>query len=98
MTATPEMTQSGGTALGYGKDGHPFFWIGDKEQVGGGLHVALRVETRAQVRAFHAAALAAGGSDHGAPGPRPQYGPTYYAAFVRDPDGANIEAVCYAPE
>lgn len=98
MTATPDQTESGGTALGYGQDGQPFFWIGDNEKVGAGLHVALRVETRAEVRAFHAAALAAGGIDNGPPGPRPQYGPTYYAAFVLDPDGANIEAVCYAAE
>jgi catechol 2,3-dioxygenase-like lactoylglutathione lyase family enzyme len=55
-------------------------------------HVALAAASRAAVDAFHAAALAAGGSDHGAPGERP-YGPRYYAAFVLDPDGHNIEAV-----
>jgi catechol 2,3-dioxygenase-like lactoylglutathione lyase family enzyme len=96
MTATPDETDSGGTALGYGRDGAPFFWIGDNEAVGEGLHVALAATSRAAVDAFHAAALAAGGRDHGAPGLRPHYGPDYYAAFVLDPDGANIEAVCQA--
>jgi catechol 2,3-dioxygenase-like lactoylglutathione lyase family enzyme len=97
MTAAPEQTESGGTALGYGRDGVPFFWIGDNEAVGEGLHVALTATNRAEVDAFHAAALAAGGRDHGAPGLRAHYGPNYYAAFVLDPDGANIEAVCHAP-
>ena len=54
--------------------------------------------TRAQVDAFHRAALAAGGKDNGAPGVRPNYSANYYAAFVIDPDGHNIEAVCHAPE
>jgi catechol 2,3-dioxygenase-like lactoylglutathione lyase family enzyme len=97
MEATPDQTESGGTALGYGRDGIPFFWIGDKERVGEGTHVAFAVESRAEVDAFHAAALAAGGRDNGAPGLRPNYGPDYYAAFVHDPDGANIEAVCHKP-
>jgi catechol 2,3-dioxygenase-like lactoylglutathione lyase family enzyme len=93
---TPEQTTSGGTAIGYGKDANAFFWIGDGEKVGEGLHVAFSVESRAMVDAFHRAALAAGGVDHGAPGLREHYGHDYYAAFVLDPDGANIEAVCYA--
>src|ERR1700722_3147065 len=63
-----------------------------------GVHIALKAESRAQVDAFHAAALAAGGKDNGAPGPRPHYTPTYYGAFVIDPDGHNLEAVCYADE
>ncbi len=58
------------------------------------VHIALRVSSRPLVRKFYAAALNAGGRDNGAPGPRPQYTPTYYAAFIRDPDGHNIEAVC----
>ena len=97
MTVTPEQTGKG-TAIGYGKDGNPFFWIGDNEQVGEGTHVAFRVDSRREVEAFHAAALAAGGTDHGAPGLREHYGPNYYAAYVLDPDGANIEAVSYAAE
>ena len=59
------------------------------------LHVAFAAETRAQVDAFHRAALAAGARDNGAPGLRPKYHPNYYAAFVIDPDGHNIEAVCH---
>ena len=97
MVATPDQTESGGTAIGFGTPGDPFFWIGDNERVGEGVHVALAAETRAQVDAFHAAALGAGGRDNGGPGLRPHYGPNYYAAFVLDPDGAHIEAVCKAP-
>lgn len=62
------------------------------------LHIAFVADTREQVRAFHRAALAAGGTDHGAPGLRPHYHAHYYAAFVIGPDGHNIEAVCHAPE
>jgi catechol 2,3-dioxygenase-like lactoylglutathione lyase family enzyme len=93
-TATPGQTEAGGTAHGFGRDGKPFFWIGDRERVGEGTHIAFAVDTRAQVDAFHAAALAAGGRDNGVPGLRPHYAPDYYAAFVLDPDGHNIEAVC----
>jgi catechol 2,3-dioxygenase-like lactoylglutathione lyase family enzyme len=98
MRVTPEQTEAGGTAIGYGKDGKPFFWIGDNERVGQGTHIAFAVDTRAEVDAFHAAALAAGGTDHGAPGIRAHYHPNYYGAFVLDPDGQNIEAVCHRPE
>jgi catechol 2,3-dioxygenase-like lactoylglutathione lyase family enzyme len=62
------------------------------------LHLAFVAETRAQVDAFHRAALAAGGLDNGPPGLRPRYHPTYYAAFVIGPDGHNIEAVCHRAE
>jgi catechol 2,3-dioxygenase-like lactoylglutathione lyase family enzyme len=62
------------------------------------LHLAFTAENRGQVQAFHRAALAAGGEDNGAPGLRPQYHANYYAAFVIDPDGHNIEMVCHAPE
>lgn len=78
--------------------GEPEFVIADKDRPGEGNHVAFRAGNRAQVDAFHAAALAAGGRDNGAPGLRQRYGPTYYAAFVLDPDGFNIEAVCHAAE
>ncbi len=99
MEATPDQTESGGTAIGFGRKGdNGFFWIADNERPGEGTHVALQADTRGQVDEFHKAALAAGGKDNGAPGPRPNYGPNYYAAFVYDPDGANIEAVCYAPD
>lgn len=96
VTIPPDQNPQRGTVLGYGKDGHPFFWIGDNERVGEGTHIAFRAESRAQVEAFHAAAVAAGGTDNGAPGLREHYGPNYYAAFVRDPDGVNVEAVTYA--
>ena len=95
MTVPAAETESGGTAYGFGTEDNPFFWVGDKEQVGKGTHVAFTAETREQVDAFHEAALAAGGRDHGAPGLRAHYGPDYYAAFVLDPDGLNIEAVCH---
>jgi catechol 2,3-dioxygenase-like lactoylglutathione lyase family enzyme len=94
----PDRTESGGTALGFGRDGFPFFWIGDNERPGEGTHVAFRVESRAAVDAFHAAALAAGGTDNGRPGLRAHYHPNYYGAFVLDPDGINVEAVCHKPE
>jgi catechol 2,3-dioxygenase-like lactoylglutathione lyase family enzyme len=95
MTATPDQTESRGTAIGFGTKEVPgFFWIGDNEQPGEGVHVAFDAKSHEQVREFYAAALAAGGRDNGPPGPRPHYGPNYYAAFVYDPDGANIEAVC----
>lgn len=72
--------------------------IGPTQEKPAHLHLAFQAETRAQVDAFHRAALAAGGRDHGAPGLRPQYNATYYAAFVIGPDGHNIEVVCHRPE
>lgn len=71
------------------------FVIADGEPVSDGVHHAFRAESRAAVDAFHAAALAAGGKDNGAPGIREDYHPSYYAAFVIDPDGMNVEAVCH---
>ena len=93
-----EQNGSGGAAYGFGGAGGGEFWVGDNEKVGEGTHVAFRAETRAQVDAFYEAAIAAGARDHGKPGLRPNYGPNYYAAFVYDPDGINLEAVCYAEE
>ena len=87
-----------GNGLGFGANGKPFFWIGDRSPASAGVHVAFAVPTRALVDAFHTVALAAGGQDNGAPGLRPHYHPNYYGAFVLDPDGNNIEAVCHAPE
>jgi len=86
----------GGGVVGMGRD-RPDLWLapGGRTTV---AHLALRADDRAAVDAFHAAALAAGGRDNGAPGPRPQYHPTYYGAFVLDPDGVNLEAVCHEPE
>jgi len=90
----PEVT-GGAPCTGYG-DARPWFWIVEQDATRGKLHLALEAKTRDQVDAFHAAALAAGGTDNGAPGPRPHYHPDYYGAFVLDPDGHNIEAVCRA--
>jgi catechol 2,3-dioxygenase-like lactoylglutathione lyase family enzyme len=86
----------GETFSGYGADKKAFFWIGARAAVTTGAHVAFTAPDRAAVDAFHAAALAAGGRDNGAPGLRPHYHHHYYGAFVLDPDGHNIEAVCHA--
>jgi catechol 2,3-dioxygenase-like lactoylglutathione lyase family enzyme len=88
-----------GTA-GFGKDGEhgpkPFFWIGARGRpIVSGVHVAFGARTPELVDGFHVAALAAGGTDNGAPGPRPIYHPGYYGAFVLDPDDNNVEAVCH---
>lgn len=95
----PDQTQSGGTAIGFGTADEPgFFWIGDNERVGEGFHLAFSATRREQVDAFHRAAIAARGTDNGPPGLRPHYADNYYAAFVLDPDGHNIEVVCLADE
>lgn len=81
---------------GFGKAGKPGFWFGEGDkQVP--MHIAFTADNWEQVRAFHRAALEAGGRDNGAPGLRGKYHPDYYAAFVIGPDGHNIEAVCHAP-
>lgn len=84
------------TGYGYGRD-KPDFWIAADNLPMRSLHVAISCDSRDQVDAFYAAALAAGGRDNGPPGLRRQYHPHYYAAFVYDPDGNNFEAVCHAP-
>ncbi len=82
---------------GFGAD-FPFFWIAQRDRgPDSGVHVAFRVEDRATVDAFHDAAVAAGGTDNGGPGVRELYHPEYYGAFVLDPDGNNVEAVCHRP-
>ncbi|UXI67090.1 VOC family protein [Tahibacter amnicola] len=98
LDVTPEMTGTDTHHLGYGKDGNPTFWISTGNTPPTGLHVAFVAPNRAAIDAFHREALAAGATDNGGPGLRPHYHPTYYAAFVLDPDGVNIEAVCHAPE
>jgi catechol 2,3-dioxygenase-like lactoylglutathione lyase family enzyme len=97
MEVTAEQTGADAHA-GFGKDNKAFFWIGGGARPKGGTHVAFTAPTRAGVDAFYRAALAAGGRDNGAPGPRPHYHKHYYGAFVLDPDGNNIEAVCHRPE
>jgi len=81
---------------GFGVKGKPDFWIG-KGGPKNVIHVAFRADGRAKVREFYEAAMAAGGKDNGAPGVRPHYHEHYYGAFVKDPDGHNIEAVCHEP-
>jgi catechol 2,3-dioxygenase-like lactoylglutathione lyase family enzyme len=83
--------------VGLAAAGKPDFWLGQGEP-NGGVHVAFASPDRKTVDAFHRAALAAGGQDNGAPGLRPHYHPNYYGAFVFDPDGNNIEAVCHTAE
>ncbi|MDP2297622.1 MAG: VOC family protein [Pseudolabrys sp.] len=92
-----EKTDSGHPAAGFGRDGKPDFWIGGEGGLHGALHVAIVAKDRATVDAFYQAALAAGATDNGAPGIRAHYHPNYYGAFILDPDGHNIEAVCHAP-
>jgi catechol 2,3-dioxygenase-like lactoylglutathione lyase family enzyme len=95
-----------GYAVGYegdwgagfkGSEGALDFWIRSEEKAITPVHVAFQVEDRALVSAFYEAAIAAGGKENGAPGPRPHYHPNYFAAFVLDADGHNIEAVCHKP-
>ncbi len=101
MEVTKE--QSGGyEGCGLGQNGKPGFWISpapesDPRSIRS-IHVAFLAPNRQAVDAFHAAALKAGGRDNGPPGLRAHYHPNYYGAFVLDPDGHNIEAVCHAPE
>jgi catechol 2,3-dioxygenase-like lactoylglutathione lyase family enzyme len=98
--------QSGGYhGIGYGAGLKPVFWLShDKRRaislakITVGVHVAFTANSRAAVDAFYAAAMAEGGTDNGPPGLRPHYHPAYYAAFVIDPDGVNVEAVCHKPE
>lgn len=82
--------------VGLGAGGKPDLWL--NEGKASPSHIAILAPNRAAVAAFHAAALAAGGKDNGGPGPRPQYHPGYYGAFVHDPDGYNLEAVTHTPE
>lgn len=83
---------------GLGVEGKPYFWLSASGRQTPATHIAFGVETRAEVDAFYEASITAGGTDNGAPGIREIYHPTYYGAFVRDPEGHNIEAVCHAPE
>jgi catechol 2,3-dioxygenase-like lactoylglutathione lyase family enzyme len=92
-----EVGEGSERAAGLGADGKPFFWF-SQEPVMGRAHLAFSAKTRAEVDAFYQAALKAGAKDNGAPGLRPHYHPDYYGAFVIDPNGVNLEAVCHRPE
>lgn len=85
-----------GRMCGLGNRNKPELWIAERDEPSAPVHLALAAPDHATVDAFHAAALAAGGVDNGEPGPRPIYHEHYYGAFVLDPDGNNIEAVCHA--
>ena len=91
---TKEMT-GGYEGAGFGVAPKPDFWLGGGTPQKPHVHIAFRAQTRKIVDEFYKAALAAGGKDNGAPGPRPHYHEKYYGAFVLDPDGHNIEAVCH---
>ena len=84
-------------AAGFGPADKPEFWVAQREPFGTGTHVAFACPDRATVDAVYAAGIAAGGTDNGPPGLREHYHPTYYGAFVHDPDGNNVEAVCHTP-
>ena len=97
MEVDGAVNASGYPAAGFGMNGKPDFWIGAEGRIDKPLHVAIAADSRAAVDAFYRAALAAGARDNGGPGLRPHYHPNYYAAFVFDHDGHNIEAVCHRP-
>ena len=92
-----EVQQDENDSPAAGVGGKPDLWIGGEGGLQRPINIAIAAPNRTAVDAFHRAALAAGGKDNGAPGLRPHYHPNYYAAFVLDPDGHNIEAVCHAP-
>jgi catechol 2,3-dioxygenase-like lactoylglutathione lyase family enzyme len=92
-----QQSENDSPAAGFGAGGKPDFWIGGEGGLNHHVHIAIAAKDRPAVDAFYRAAIAAGGKDNGAPGLRPHYHPNYYGAFVLDPDGHNIEAVCHAP-
>lgn len=97
LAEVPEQFTGGVKVGGYGKQ-KPDFWLTESNEVGPGRHYAFIAADHAEVDAFYAAAMANGGRDNGGPGPRPHYHEHYYGAFVIDPDGNNVEAVCHAPK
>ena len=97
MVMEVQQSENDSPAAGFGIDKKPDFWIGGEGGLNKPVHIAVAAKARTAVDEFYRAALAAGGKDNGAPGLRPHYHVNYYAAFVLDPDGHNIEAVCHAP-
>ena len=94
LSVSPDHSTSGTKRHGLGSDGYPRLWLHEGEGAPKGLHLAFAAPHRAAVDAFHVAAIAAGGRSNGLPGVRTRYHPTYYAAYVLDLDGNNIEMVC----
>ena len=97
MMMVPAEHTGGVKVGGFGRD-KPVYWLHETGDSGEPKHVAFTARSRAEVDAFYQEAISAGGKDNGAPGLRPHYHPNYYGAFVFDPDGNNIEAVCHAPQ
>jgi len=93
----PTEYTGGRVVLGYGVPPKPDFWVAEGKPEEPRVHIAFRADSRKVVDAFYQAALKAGGKDNGPPGPRPHYHANYYGAFVLDPDGHNVEAVCHTP-
>ena len=89
-----ELCSQDETSAGLGPKGEPALWLYAASNAAGGAHVAFKAKDRATVDRFHKAGLDSGAKDHGKPGLRADYSPTYYAAFLLDPDGNNVEAVC----
>lgn len=97
ITVGPDRTRHGGTRHGFGRDGYPCLWVHDNQTPAAGTHIAFATQDRDVVDAFYQAALDAGGIDNGPPGIRERYHANYYAAYVLDPDGVNVEVVCQKP-
>jgi catechol 2,3-dioxygenase-like lactoylglutathione lyase family enzyme len=97
LMTVPKQFTGGANVAGYGRD-RPVFWVTDGKKPQDRQHIAFTARSRTEVDAFYAAAIAAGGRDNGGPGLRPHYHENYYGAFVFDPDGNNIEAVCHSPQ
>lgn len=97
LMEVPKEFTGGAAVLGFGVAPKADFWIAEGKANEPRIHVAFRAASRREVDEFYAAAIAAGGKDNGAPGPRPHYHANYYGAFVLDPDGHNVEAVCHDP-
>jgi catechol 2,3-dioxygenase-like lactoylglutathione lyase family enzyme len=93
-----EVAMEGPHGVGMGRHKKPALWLFETQERPAHLHLAFTADTRAQVDEFYSAALAAGGTDNGAPGLRPHYHANYYGAFVIGPNGHNVEAVCHQPE
>lgn len=98
LAEVPKEHTGGLAVLGFGVSPKPDFWVTEGKPNEPRIHIAFRAANHAEVDAFYAAAIAAGGKDNGNPGPRPHYHANYYGAFVLDPDGHNVEAVCHEPQ
>ena len=95
LMEAPQKNAQGFRSLGWGDSLETDIWIREGQRTEPRLHIAFRADNHQQVDEFHRAALAAGGKDNGKPGLRPHYHEHYYAAYVLDPDGHNVEAVCH---